>query len=69
VGITAGVALWQTMEDRIFKRFGTFPVYSEDTLIGLTIIYWWVLAAIPLVLGACLGFVLTNLSEGDGASS
>lgn len=64
VGIATGVILWQVVEDRIFKRFGTYPIYSQDTLIGLTILYLWVLAAIPLVLGTCLGFALSNLRRG-----
>jgi len=59
-GIVSGVFIWIGVEELIFKRFGVFPVYEEHNLFPIEIIILWVLAAVPLIIGMWLGYVVSG---------
>jgi len=59
-GIAVGVVLWAMLEDLVFRRFGTYPIYEEHNLFPVEIIMLWVVAAIPMAAG--IGLVHTLLT-------
>lgn len=62
-GVAAGVFLWATVEDLVFSRFGKYPIYEEHNLFPFEIIMWWLVAAIPMMIGICLSLGRSQPSE------
>ena len=55
-GIAVGVIIWVVVEESVFRRFGTYPIYEEHNLFPIEIVIKWVVAAIPIGIGTWLGF-------------
>lgn len=56
VGIAVGVITWVIVEESLFRRFGTYPIYEEHNLFPVEIVIKWMIAAIPIGIGMWLGF-------------
>ena len=61
--------IWVVVEETVFRRFGTYPIYEEHNLFPIEILIRWVASAIPMVIGIGLGLskhkrVATDKPEG-----
>jgi disulfide bond formation protein DsbB len=54
LGIAAGVVFWAIIEEVVFSRLGPYPVYEERNLFPLEIVFWCVVATIPIAAGVIL---------------
>ena len=61
-GIAAGVVMWAKVEDVVFRRFGTYPIYEDHNLWPAEIIIFWATAAIPMVIGIYVGLAAVKLA-------
>jgi hypothetical protein len=64
-GIAAGVVIWAIIEEVVFRRFGPYPIYEERSLFPLEMVFWCVVATIPLAGGVIL---VRRLSTKVGSS-
>jgi len=55
LGVAAAVVLWNLLEDVVFARVGTYPVYQERTLFPFDIALLWFFGSLPIIAGIIAG--------------
>lgn len=67
-GIAVGVVGWAFLEERIFRHLGTgtYPIYEDHNLFPFEILAWWVIGAVPLLLGISVGVLRKHLGYRAG---
>jgi hypothetical protein len=60
IGIAAGVVFWAIIEEVVFSRLGPHPIYEQRTLFPFEMVFWCIVATIPLAIGIGLVRILST---------